>query len=156
MDGSITLGGHAIGDGGVLLDDIPTLVAGTLEGLDDTGDINVAVTQWGENTRLGRSHQRYFPAQHGVHHVQADIFEMDVADTVHAVFCELNRILAAKGHVSRVQAKVNVTGVENPGNIILCLHQGLNVGVENLFQAVLAADVIDDGKHFCHVGDFGR
>ena len=79
-----------------------------------------------------------------------------MAHAVHGVFGELDRILAAKGHVSGVETKVNVTGVEYPGNIILGFHQSLNVGVEDLFQAVLAADVVDDGKHFCHVGDFGR
>ena len=51
-DRALALGGEAVGDRGVLLDDVPAAVAGSLEGLDDTEDVDVALAQRGEQAGL--------------------------------------------------------------------------------------------------------
>ena len=74
-----------------------------------------------------------------------------MADTIERLLGEFDRILTADGHVPRVEAETDIAAFEHHVDVVLGLHHGLDVGVQDLVKAVLGADVVDDPEHLHQV-----
>ena len=74
-----------------------------------------------------------------------------MADAVEGLLGKGDRIGATDGHVTGVEAEVDVTAIEHHLDVVIGLHQRLHVGMHDLIEAVLGADLVDDGEHLHHV-----
>lgn len=64
---------------------------------------------------------------------------------------ERDRIDSADGKVPGIKAPLDFAVIKYPLNIARSLNQGLNMGMQNLLEPMLAANIVNDGKHLHHV-----
>ena len=123
-------------DGGVLLEHVPAAVAPVFERLDRARDVDIALAERPEQAGPGGVQRGDLVLRDGRGQRKVDVFQVDQPHPVSMVGGERDRVHAADGEMARIQAPLHVRAPKDLLHVLGPLHQGADVGVEHLGQAV--------------------
>ena len=129
---------------GVLLEDVPPGIPVALEGVDDRGDVDVALAEGhvhpaGDGLGVGRLAGLDLPGP-----VEADVLEVDVGDPVRVLrLRDGDRVAAADEQVTGVEAQPDAAAGEHPVGLLARLDHGADVRVQGGGEAASGGSLLD-------------
>ena len=130
-------------DGGVLLEDVPAVVAGCLERPHRRGDRCVTVPEWPEHARLDRGHQADLPVPKTCAQCSVDVFQVDVSHPVGCCLRELHTVGLTEREMPGVEAEERLAALERPPDVVPPLHERAPVRVHDVGQLALGGNLVD-------------
>ena len=138
---------HRRSEVGVLLQDVPPVVAVVLQPPHRIEDRRVAVPEWEEQPTPDGLDQVHVTAPVVSGDVDAHILEVHVGDPTRRVGGELGWVVTADHQVSGIQAPAHIRSLEHRGDILARLDERSGVGMQRMHDAVRRGHVVELSQH---------